>query len=598
MTLTELKIKASSLPLKPGVYIMRDSNDRVIYVGKAKKLRNRVSQYFINNDSHSPKTRRMVSNIHHFDVIIASSEFEALVLECAQIKRYMPKYNILLKDGKGYPYIRLDIKHPYPRLSLANKPADDGAVYYGPYGSRGVTQNIINTITEVMKLPACNKVFPRDLGKGRVCLNYHMNRCSGWCQMENPSETYRMAIEQTKQLLSGNFKQVTQQLREKMLQASEELNFELAASFRDRIQSIEALNKKQFITAGNATDMDVIGYGQTETKACFAVLHFSNGELVDKDYEILTPEEPENAVSSLLKQYYLTRGFAPKVVLLPFAIEDGLLFSQLLLDQYGRKTELKVPRRGDNVRLIEMANNNALEEAQRITDKDEKNHAVLTLLGKMLGMDPPKRIESYDISNISGTDNVASMVVFQDGKPKKGEYKRFKVDLNGLQDDYGSMRQVLTRRFTDYLNGVDGFTEKPDLLLIDGGSNHTQVAIEVLELLDLSVPVFGMVKDDRHRTRALVTADGREIRIDNHQSVFSFIGSIQEETHRFAITYHRKLRSKRLQSSQLDAIEGIGPKRKQLLLKHFSSMSAIRAASLAELEHYLPKDAARAVDSH
>ncbi len=598
MTLSELKTKASSLPLKPGVYIMRDSSDRVIYVGKAKKLRNRVSQYFINNDSHSPKTRRMVSNIHHFDVIIASSEFEALVLECAQIKRYMPKYNILLKDGKGYPYIRLDMKQPYPRLSLANKPADDGAVYYGPYGSRGVTQNLLNTITEVMKLPACNKVFPRDLGKGRVCLNYHMNRCSGWCQMDDPAENYRAVMEQTRQLLLGNFKQVTHQLREKMLQASDELNFELAASYRDRIQSIEALSQKQFITAGNTTDMDVIGYAQTEIKACFAVLHFSNGELVDKDYEILPPEDPEIAVSSLLKQYYLTRGFAPKIVLLPFAIEDSTLFSQLLYEQYGRKTELKVPQRGDNVRLVELANKNALEEAQRITDKDEKNHAVLALLGKMLGMDLPNRIESFDISNISGTDNVASMVVFSEGKPKKGDYKRFKVDMNGIQDDYGSMRQVLTRRFTDYLNGADGFTEKPDLLLIDGGTAHTQVAVQVLEMLDISIPTFGMVKDDRHRTRGLVTADGREIRIDNQQSVFALIGTIQEETHRFAISYHKKLRSKRLQGSQLDSIPGIGPKRKQALLKHFSSMAAIRAATLTELEHYLPKDAAHAVYFH
>ena len=595
MTFDELKNKASSLPLQPGVYIMRDADGNVIYVGKAKKLKNRVSQYFQDTASHSPKTRLMVSRIYNFEVIIASSEFEALVLECAQIKRYMPKYNILLKDDKGYPYLRLNMKEAYPRITMVQKPSDDEAAYYGPYGSRGITQNLIDTIQQALKLPSCSKKFPRDIGRGRPCLNYHMNQCAGWCQKKSPQDEYRVVMEQARQLLMGNFKGVTDTLREQMLEASENLNFELAASLRDKINAIQALNQKQHVNVSGGTDIDAVGYGSTETKACFAVLHFSDGELVDKEYEIISVDDPENTVSSLVKQYYLSRGFSPKVILLPFHMDDSALFEELLFREYGRKTVLKVPQRGDNVRLMELACKNALEEAQRITDKEERGIAVLGILGKMLDMDPPKRIESYDISNTSGSDNVASMVVFQDGKPRKSEYKRFKIDLGGIPNDYESMRQVLKRRFRDYIEKKTGFENSPDLLLIDGGCNHAAVAVQVLEELQLHFPVFGMVKDDRHRTRALITKDGQEIRIDNHQAVFSLIGNIQEETHRFAISYHKKLRSKRLRYSELEAIPGIGPKRKQDLLKYFSSLTAIRAASLTELEHVLPESAAMAV---
>ena len=595
MTFDELKNKASSLPLQPGVYIMRDADGNVIYVGKAKKLRNRVSQYFQDTASHSPKTRLMVSRIYNFEVIIASSEFEALVLECAQIKRYMPKYNILLKDDKGYPYLRLNMKEAYPRITMVQKPSDDEAAYYGPYGSRGITQNLIDTIQQALKLPSCSKKFPRDIGRGRPCLNYHMNQCAGWCQKKSPQDEYRVVMEQARQLLMGNFKGVTDTLREQMLEASENLNFELAASLRDKINAIQALNQKQHVNVSGSTDVDAVGYGSTETKACFAVLHFSDGELVDKEYEIISVDDPENTVSSLVKQYYLSRGFSPKVILLPFHMDDSALFEELLFREYGRRTVLKVPQRGDNVRLMELACKNALEEAQRITDKEERGIAVLGILGKMLDMDPPKRIESYDISNTSGSDNVASMVVFQDGKPRKSEYKRFKIDLGGIPNDYESMRQVLKRRFRDYIEKKTGFENSPDLLLIDGGSNHAAVAVQVLEELQLHFPVFGMVKDDRHRTRALITKDGQEIRIDNYQAIFSLIGNIQEETHRFAISYHKKLRSKRLRYSELEAIPGIGPKRKQDLLKYFSSLTAIRAASLTELEHVLPESAAMAV---
>ena len=599
MTYEQLKEKAHSLPLAPGVYIMRDKTDKVIYVGKAKKLKNRVSQYFLDTVSHTPKTRMMVARIDHFDVIVAASEFEALVLECSLIKRYMPKYNILLKDDKGYPYLRLDMKSEYPKITLVSKLARDGASYYGPYGSRGTTNAVIEAIRQTLKLPGCSKVFPRDVGKDRPCLNYHMNQCAGGCQTERMKEEYRSTMEQAQKLLQGNYKSVADEIRQQMHACAENLEFELAAQLRDRLNAVESLGQKQLVTAGTLADTDVVGYGQTETKACFAVLHFSGGNLLDKDYEVFpAPDDKESAVSSLIKQYYLSRGIAPKRVLLPFAMEDSTLFSQLLEQNFGRKTKLIVPQRGDNAHLVELANKNAFEEADRVTGKEEKLSGTLVLLGKMLAMDPPKRIESFDISNISGTDIVASMVVFQDGKPKKSDYKRFKLEGLANQDDYASMRQILLRRFSHYKAGDAGFDSAPDLLLIDGGIAHACVAVDALKSLELEFPVFGMVKDDRHRTRALVTPEGNEIGIDGNQSVFAFIGSIQEETHRFAITYHRKLRSKRLRYSELDSIPGIGAKRKQELLKTFKSLSAIRQASIEELERLLPRDAAAAVYHH
>ena len=599
MTYTQLKEKAHSLPMAPGVYIMRNKDDKVIYVGKAKKLKNRVSQYFQDTASHSPKTRLMVSKIDHFDVIVAASEFEALVLECSLIKQHLPKYNILLKDDKGYPYIRLDMSQAYPRLEMVGRIADDGAEYYGPYGSRGVTQDVLQAIQATLKLPNCSRSFPRDIGKGRVCLHYHMEQCEGWCRGSLNESEYQLRINQAKQLLQGNYRLVAEQIRKRMLDAANELKFELAASLRNRLNAVESLSQKQLVTAGAFADTDVIGYGQTEAKACFAVLHYSGGNLLDKEYEVFPlPDDKQEAVSSLLKQYYLNRGAAPRRVLLPFEIDDAAIFAQLVEQQTGRRTKLLVPQRGDNAHLVDLANTNAFEEAKRVTDKEERVSGTLSLLGKMLNLESLNRIESFDISNISGTDIVASMVVFKNGRFSKGDYKRFRLEGLSGQDDYASMHQVLTRRFNHFLAGDKGFEEKPDLLLIDGGITHANVAVSVLEARELDIPVFGMVKDDRHRTRALVTPQGQEIRIDSNQTVFSFIGNIQEETHRFAISYHRSLRSKRLRYSELDSIAGIGPKRKQELIKQFKSIAAISQAALPELERLLPRDAARAVFLH
>ena len=599
MTFDELKEKAACLPLQPGVYIMRDKTETVIYVGKAQKLKNRVCQYFQDTASHSPKTRMMVSKIHSFDVIIAASEFEALILECSLIKRHMPKYNILLKDDKGYPYLRLDMRERYPKITMVNRVGADGAGYYGPFGSRGVTNALLVAIRQALKLPDCSRQFPKDIGKERPCLNYHMNQCSGWCQFGQTEQAYLEVMEQAKQLLNGNYRQVTDDIKAQMLAAAEELNFELAAGLRDRLQAIENLGQKQLVTAGTLADTDVVGFYQTDEKACFTVLHFSAGNLLDKDYEILTAgDEIAASVSSLIKQYYLSRGYAPRYLLLPCDIEDQESVERLLEQEFGRKTHLKVPQRGDNYRLVELAQKNAKEELLRIMDKSERSRSAWNLLRKMLGLSAMDRIESYDISNISGTDIVGSMVVFEDGKPKRSEYKRFKIQYMLQQDDYGSMRQVLERRMINLKDGEAGFQSIPDLILIDGGVNHAGVAVNVLRELDLSIPVYGMVKDNKHRTRALVTSDGLVIKIDNNQSVFSLIGNIQEETHRFAITYHRTLRSKRLRYSELDEIPGVGPKRKEELLKTFKSLTAIGNASLYELERILPKDVAAAVYRH
>ena len=600
MTFEELKDKALSLPYEPGVYLMQDKTGTVIYVGKAKKLKNRVSQYFQDTASHTPKTRKMVSQIDHFDTIVARSEFEALVLECSLIKRHMPKYNILLKDDKGYPYLRVDLAEDYPTMQMVSRITGDKASYFGPFGGRFVTQHVIDTLRLTLKLPGCSKQFPRDLGKERPCLNYHMNNCDGWCQLSRSQKDYHARMEQAVLILQGNYKQVAGELRAQMEAAADKLQFELAASLRDRLRAVESLGEKQLVTAGTMANTDVIGYYQNETRACFAVLHYVNGSLLDKEYEILaTADDPKEAVSSLVKQFYLVRGAAPKVILTPFEMEDAELFSALLQQELGKKVLIRMPQRGDNVRLVELAQKNAREEAERITTKAERRTGTLGVLADMLHLpDIPHRMESYDISNLAGTDIVASMVVFQDGKPLKSAYKRFKVEGLTDQDDYASMHQILLRRLTHYVQQDAGFAERPDVLLIDGGIEHARVAEDVLQTLGLSIPTYGMVKDDRHRTRALVTAAGDEIAIGAVPSVFALIGTIQEETHRFAITYQRTLRSRRMKASGLEDIPGIGEKRRQALLKKFRSVKAISQAGQAELEQVLPVPAAQAVYRH
>ena len=600
MTFEELKEKAHALPLKPGVYIMQDAKNVVIYVGKAKALKNRVSQYFANLASHTEKTRAMVSQIDHFDVIVADSEFEALVLENSLIKRHQPRYNILLKDDKGYPYIRLTVKEEYPRFSLANKAAEDGARYFGPYGSRGNTQNIIDALRVALRLPSCNKKFPRDIGKERPCLNYHMGQCDGYCRKDMDQSRYREAIDQAVRLLEGKFQEVGDELKAEMELAAEELRFEKAAELRDRYKAIELLGKRQKVVAGSLADTDVVGFHKGEaTKSCFVVLHFVEGELAAKDWDLIdTPMEEETAdiLSALVRQYYGGRGNLPRQILLPCELEDEVPLMRMLSEDAGRKVELVTPQRGAKMDLIRLANKNAVEEVERWTTREERQSKLMELLGKMLDLEaPPRRIESYDISNQGADDIVASMVVYVNARPLKRDYRHFKLkDMDG-PDDYASMEQVLTRRFKRYLEGDEKFADKPDLLLIDGGVNHANVAVKVLEMLGLSIPIFGMVKDDRHRTRALVTPEGREIGIQGNQAIFSLIGQIQEETHRFAIEFHRQQQNQRVKGSVLDQIPGVGEKRRSDLLKHFKSIKKIREATQAQLAEVVPKNTAQAV---
>ena len=598
MTFDQLKEKALSLPLKPGVYLMMDREGTVIYVGKAKALKNRVSQYFHDQAAHTEKTRAMVAQIDHFDTIVAGSEFEALVLENSLIKRHKPRYNILLKDDKGYPYIRLSVKEAYPRFSIQGRMADDGARYFGPFGGRHDTQSILDALRTALKLPACGKVFPRDQGKERPCLNYHMGQCDGYCRKEVPRSQHQQAIEQAVRLLEGKFGEVEKELKGQMEEAAEALEFEKAAALRDRLRAITLLGKRQKVVAGYLADTDVLGLYMGEVRSGVAVLHFQEGELTGRDLEVFpTAGEPaEEILSAFLVQYYTPRGLLPRQILLPEAMEGAADLGRLLSHQAGRKVELVTPQRGAKMDLIRLANKNAVEEVERWTTREERQSKLMELLGRMLDLDaPPRRIESYDISNQGADDIVASMVVYVNAKPLKRDYRRFKLkDMDG-PDDYASMEQVLTRRFQRYLDGDEKFSDKPDLLLIDGGVNHANVAVRVLESLGLRIPIFGMVKDDRHRTRALVTPEGKEIGIQGNQAIFSLIGQIQEETHRFAIEFHRQQQNQRVRGSVLDQIPGVGEKRRAELLKAFKSIKNIKSATLAELEDAVPKNTARAV---
>ncbi|MEG1632438.1 MAG: excinuclease ABC subunit UvrC [Oscillospiraceae bacterium] len=593
----ELREKANRLPLLPGVYIMRDAAEEVIYVGKAKALKNRVSSYF--RGEHLPKVAAMVEKVARFDVIVASSEFEALVLENSLIKRHRPHYNILLKDDKGYPFIRLDVKSEYPSFTLVNKTAKDGARYFGPYGGRGMSGDIIDTICKTLLLPTCSRKFPRDIGKARPCLNYHMGSCAGWCMKDASAEEYRAAMREAELIIGGETKKLVAELSERMEAASESLRFELAASLRDRIRSVEGLANRQRVISAVYADTDAIGFNRG-AKTCFSVLHFIDGDLAGKDFELMDEplEEDAEAVSGLVRQYYAERGSWPKFILLPVETEDTEPLSQLFSEAAGRKVAVETPKRGDRLRLTEAAMTNAREESERAATAHQKNLKTLEWLQKTLGLPaPPERIEAFDVSNLGGEGIVAAMTVFLRGRPLKRDYRKFRMKDVLEQDDYASMREAVSRRFQRLADGDAKFADMPDLLLIDGGATHADAALGILRELGVSVPVFGMVKDDRHRTRALVSPSGEEIGISGNPAVFALVGTIQEETHRFAIEYQRSLRSAHMHSG-LDDIPGVGDRRREQLLEHFKTIKAIKAANLEELCAAVPKNTARAVYDH
>ena len=598
MTRGELLEKANSLPLAPGVYLMKNESHEVIYVGKAKRLKTRVSLYFQAGHGHDLKTQMMVSSVYDFDTIIVRTEFEALVLENSLIKRHMPRYNILLKDGKGYPFVRLS-RQRYPKFSLCHKRENDGARYFGPFGGRFETRSAIDALLTALKLPACNRQFPRDIGRERPCLNHHMGRCDGFCRGVPDEAEYRRRIEQVVLLLTGKLGEVTADLEAEMAQAAEELHFERAAELRDRIRAIEILSKRQQVIAAHCADTDLWGLYRGG-RCCYAILHYEQGQLIYRETRVFAApanEEEAEMLAALLLQYYGERTALPREILLPCEIEDLDALAQLLTEASGHKVRLAVPQRGEKAELMAMAAQNAREEAERQTTREEREDRTLVLLTKMLGLpEAPRRMEAYDISNTGGSDIVASMTVFHGSRPAKSQYRRFKIKaVENHPDDYRSMEEVLTRRFQRYADGDEKFAPLPDVLLIDGGETHAQVALRVTERFGLAIPIFGMVKDNRHRTRALMTPEGREIGIRQNQAVFALIGQIQEETHRFAITYHHESHSRSVRKSVLDDIPGLGPVRRQALLKAFKSVKAIREAEVEELAQVVPRGVAEEV---
>ena len=602
MTKDELRQKANDLPLAPGVYLMMDKTGKVIYVGKAKKLKNRVSQYFQDSASHNIKTRNMVSQVDHFDTIFVSSEFEALVLENSLIKRHMPHYNILLKDDKGYPFIRLS-KEDYPRFSLVNRPAADNARYFGPFGGRYETRQALDAVLSALRLPTCSRKFPRDIGAERPCLNFHMGRCDGFCRTEMPREEYQRRIQQAAQLLEGRSKQLLRDMKTEMEEEAEALRFEQAAAIRDRINAISALSKKQTVIAGLCADTDIWGIYRGSGKCCYAILHMEEGNLAGRETELFTApiEETEaEMLSALTAQYYLPRAILPHEILLPFDTGECENLSEVLTRRAGHKVWVHVPQRGEKADLRSMAQRNAQEEAERATTAAERVAHTLEVLGKMLDLPaPPGRMESFDISNTGKSDIVASMVVYNGTRPLKSAYRRFRIkELQGHPDDYASVQEVLRRRLQHAADGDEKFLPLPDVFLIDGGQTHARAALEVVERFGVTVPIFGMVKDDRHRTRALITPEGREIGIVGNPAVFSLIGQIQEETHRFAITFHHESHTKSTLKSALDGIPGVGEKRKAELRKHFGTIKAIREADVEQLTVVLPRNVAETVWNH
>lgn len=593
--LDTLREKANNLPLLPGVYIMLDEKNQVIYVGKAKKLKNRVSSYF--HGEHLPKVQAMVDKVADFNVIVAGSEFEALVLENSLIKRHKPHYNILLKDDKGYPFIRMDLREEYPAMGLSNRALKDGARYFGPFGGCSQTRNMISTINKALLLPDCSRKFPRDIGKERPCLNYHMGSCLGWCLRDSDAEDYRRRAMQAAQILEGKGGELMEEIKAQMEQAAEELRFEKAAELRDRLRAVENLANRQRVIATAFADTDAIGFCRG-AKSCFTVLHFVNGDLVGKDTEMMDEplEEDSEAISDLVRQYYTAhRGGWPKSILLPCKIDDREDLEELLSQCSGRRIYIETPQRGERVRLIESAALNAREEIQRRTTAAQRRSKTLEWLQKTLELDDfPERIEAFDISNLGSTGIVAAMTVHVDGKPLKKAYRKFRIRDMEIQDDYASMYQAVYRRFRHYAEGDERFAPLPDLLLIDGGDTHAAVAVQAQTDLGLQVPTFGMVKDDRHRTRALISPEGQEIGISQNQAVFALIGGIQEETHRFAIEYQRSLRSESY-GSTLDKIPGVGDKRRNDLIKYFKSVKAVKEASLEQLKLVVPRNTAQAV---
>ena len=601
----ELRRKAMKLPLSPGVYLMHDKSGQIIYIGKAKALKNRVSQYFGSEKNHDNKVRRMVANVDWFEYIVTDSEFEALVLESSLIKQNQPKYNILLKDDKGYSYIRVS-PGPWPRITEVKKVEDDGAKYIGPYMSSWSIKETINSARKIFKLPDCNRKFPQDFGKGRPCLNYYIKQCCAPCRGKVSEAEYNEAFQEALDFIKGGSSTSVKTLTEKMEQAAENLEFELAARLRDRLNAIGMMRARQKVVASRVEEQDVFALAQGDAHTAFEVFRFTGNKLSDRESFLTEGLEPDpEARSEFLRQYYAIRDRVPPLVVLDGEVEDEELLTQWLSQRRGKAVKILVPQRGDQYQLVQMCRKNAAEHIARQAGTPGRDASALDELRRLLGLEKvPAYIESYDISNLAGGENVAGMVVFENGRPLKPAYRKFKIKTVTGQDDYGSMREVIRRRFEEYKacqrkGEEDGFGRMPDLILLDGGKGHVAAVQPILDEMGFDVPLFGMVKDDKHRTRAIALTGG-EIAISSHRRAFTLVSSIQEEVHRYAIGYHRQQRKKTAVSSTLTSIPGIGETRAKALMKHFKTVTAISEADLAELEGApgMTKPAARRVWEH
>lgn len=585
MTEKELRKKAMALPLQPGVYIMKNKEKKIIYIGKAKALKNRVSSYFGSHSNHSLKVIRMVENVDNFDYILCDTEFEALVLECSLIKQHMPKYNILLKDDKGYNYIKVT-KGDFPRIKECYRMDDDSAEYIGPFISNFSVKNAVDETLKIFKLPRCNKQFPRDYGKSRPCLNGFMGLCAAPCHGDITQEEYAATVKEAVAFLKGGSKKSIARMQAQMVEYSETLEFEKAAKLRDRIKAIKNLEERQKVVAINVPEEDVFALVNSQKKACFDVLRFQNGRLTDSEHWLIDSVDnlPE-ARFELIERYYAMRDRIPSRIAVDGEIADETLLREHLASVRGKKLEIIHPQKGEHLSIVNMCLKNANEQLAQYQGRLGKEMAALEELANLLGLPkPPEYIESYDISHTFGADNVAGMVVFHNGRPMKNAYKRFSIKGFDGQNDVGSMHEVLTRRFKHYYEDDPSstFTILPDLILLDGGEPQVNAVLPVIRQMKLDVPVFGMVKDSKHRTRA-IAYDGGEIAINSHRSAFTLVSTIQEEVHRFAITYHRKKHEKSSFSSGLMKIDGIGEKKAKALLRQFKTITAIRQASIEAL---------------
>lgn len=597
----DIEEELKKLPPKPGVYIMHDKKDTIIYVGKAISLKNRVRQYFQSSRNVTPKIARMIEQIDYFEYIVTDSELEALVLECNLIKEHRPKYNTMLMDDKGYPFIKATIGEAYPRLLFARQPKRDKAKYFGPYTSAGAVKDTLLLMQKIYHIRTCHRSLPRDIGKERPCLNYHIKQCKAPCQGYISQEGYQENFKQALEFLNGNYSHVIKMLEDKMTKASDEFAFEEAAEYRDLLNSVKQIAQKQKITSQDMDDKDIIAMAKAREEAVVQVFFIRGGKLIGRDHFHFNEVEHDSRgeiLTAFIKQFYAGTPYIPKTLLVQEEISDAEVISQWLSKKKGHKVYIQIPKKGEKERLIELAQRNASLVLQKDSEKIKREEArtigAVREIESWLSLPSISRIESYDISNINGFESVGSMVVYEKGKPKRNDYRKFKIKSIKGPDDYGSMKEILTRRFVHGLNEQQDLKEKnmendmgsfsifPDLIMMDGGKGQVNVAKEVLNELHLNIPVCGMVKDDKHRTRGLFF-NNEELPIDTHKEGFHLITRIQDETHRFAIEYHRSLRGKTQVHSILDDIKGIGQTRRKALIRHFKSLEAIKEASAEEI---------------